>query len=97
MYGALYRREGEELIEAYEPVVLKPAQWFAALPRTPIVFCGDGAIRYWDSAPQHPDWELRRVDLYLARAIAEIANGPGRGSLEPLYIRKTDAELNVMR
>ena len=97
VYGGLYRSGGEELIEACEPVVLKPAQWFASLPRTPIVFCGDGAIRYWDSVPRHPEWELRRVDLYLARAIAEIALTPGRGPLQPLYLRKTDAELNLAR
>lgn len=93
VYGALYRREGEELIEALAPVVLKPAEWFAGLPRMPIVFCGDGAIRYRDSLALCADWELRKVDLYLAHAIAQIALTPGCGPLGPLYIRKTDAEL----
>jgi len=94
VYGALYRRDGQELIEAHPPVVLKPAEWFASLPRIPIVFCGDGAIRYWDSVPLSPGWELQRVDLYLARAMAEIALTLGRGPLAPLYVRKTDAEIS---
>jgi tRNA threonylcarbamoyladenosine biosynthesis protein TsaB len=97
VYGALYRREGEELIEAQVPVVLKPAQWFDSLPGMPIVFCGDGAMRYWDSVPVNPAWELRKADLYLARAIAEIALTPARGPLEPLYIRRTDAEIALER
>ena len=37
------------------------------------------------------------VELSLARAIAEIALTPGRGPLQPLYIRKTEAELNLPR
>src|SRR5262249_44360282 len=97
VYGGLYRREGEELIEAQAPVVLKPAQWFDGLPGMPIVFCGDGGMRYWDSVPVNPAWELRTADLYLARAIAEIALTPARGPLEPLYIRRTDAEIALER
>ena len=93
VYGALYRREGQELIEAHAPVVLKPAQWFASVPRIPVVFCGDGATRYWDSGNVSPNWEMEKVDLYLARSIAEIALTPGRGPLQPLYVRKTDAEI----
>jgi len=97
VYGVLYRREGNELIEAHAPAVLKPAQWFNSLPGIPIVFCGDGAMRYCDSVPVNPAWELRKTDLYLARAIAEIAFTPARGPLEPLYIRRTDAEIALER
>ena len=93
VYGALYRREGEELIEALEPAVFKPSEWFERLPRVPVLLCGDGAARYYESGSVNPAWELRRVDPYLARAIAEIALTPARGPLQPLYIRKTDAEL----
>jgi tRNA threonylcarbamoyladenosine biosynthesis protein TsaB len=93
VYGALYRRNGQELVEAQPPVVLKPAQWFASLPPVPIAFCGDGAIRYWDTYSRSGNWELEKVDLFLARAIGEIALTPGRGPLQPLYVRKTDAEI----
>ena len=93
VYGGLYRRVGDELIEEQAPVVLKPAQWFHSLAPQSVVFCGDGALRYKELIAPNPDWELRKTDLYLARAIAEIALTPGRGPLEPLYVRKTDAEI----
>src|SRR5262245_55685305 len=51
VYGAMYRRtrgdgNPDRLVEDRPPVVLKPAQWLASLPREPLVFCGDGAYRY---------------------------------------------------
>jgi tRNA threonylcarbamoyladenosine biosynthesis protein TsaB len=97
VYGALYRRRGDELIEEHAPVVVKPAEWFESLPSEPVVICGDGANRYRDLIPGNPMWQHRRVDLYLARAIAEMALAPGCGPLEPFYIRKTDAEIERER
>jgi tRNA threonylcarbamoyladenosine biosynthesis protein TsaB len=97
IYGAVYRRDGDELIEVCSPVVLKPAQWLNSLSREPIVFCGDGAVRYRELLTGHPEWECRTVDLYLARAIAEMAQLPRRGPLEPLYVRRTDAEIDRER
>jgi tRNA threonylcarbamoyladenosine biosynthesis protein TsaB len=93
IYGGLYRRLGTELVEERPPVVLKPADWFGSLPQESIVFCGDGAIRYQDLIPPQAGWQLRHVDLYLARAMAEIALSSGRGPLQPLYVRKTDPEI----
>lgn len=92
VYGGLYRRSGNELVEECAPVVLKPAAWLASLPAGSLVFCGDGAIRYREMIEGHPGHDIRNVELYLARAMAEIALTPGRGPLQPLYIRKTDAE-----
>src|SRR6267142_3641800 len=46
VYGAIYRRTGDTLVEEHPAVVLKPAEWFASLPRRRLFFCGDGAIRY---------------------------------------------------
>ena len=48
VYGGLYRRIGDggssdRLVEERSPVVLKPAEWVASLPREPVIFCGDGA------------------------------------------------------
>ena len=93
VYGASYRRIGNELIEQDAPVVLKPAAWLAALPEEPVVFCGDGAIRYREMIEEHSGWDVRNIDLYLARAMAEIALLHGGGPMQPLYVRKTDAEI----
>jgi len=98
VYGALYRRsidsaDSERLIEDRSPVVLKPAQWLASLPRVPLIFCGDGAYRYRSLIVEHPEWKIHSMDLYLASTIAELAATPNSGPLAPLYVRKTDAEI----
>jgi tRNA threonylcarbamoyladenosine biosynthesis protein TsaB len=93
VYGGLYRRNGNELVEQQPPLVLKPAQWFESLPARDVIVCGDGAIRYHDLTAGQAHWKPPKLDLYLARAIAEIARIPGGGPLQPLYVRKTDAEI----
>jgi tRNA threonylcarbamoyladenosine biosynthesis protein TsaB len=92
IYGAVYRREGETLIEEQSAVVLKPAEWFESLPREPLVFCGDAAIRYREEIEAR-GWTIHRLDLYIASTVAELVNTRNRGPLEPLYVRKTDAEI----
>ena len=98
VYGGLYRRAGgngqrDSLVEDRPPVVLKPAQWLASLPRKPLVFCGDGAYRYRSLIQECPEWSVHSMDLYLASTIAELASMPNSGPLKPLYVRKTDAEI----
>jgi tRNA threonylcarbamoyladenosine biosynthesis protein TsaB len=98
VYGGLYSRPdvsglNNTLIEERPPVVLKPAQWLASLPRGPLVFCGDGAYRYRSLIEQEPGWSLHAMDLYLASTIAELSLLPNSGPLAPLYVRKTDAEI----
>jgi tRNA threonylcarbamoyladenosine biosynthesis protein TsaB len=93
VYGAVYRRSGETLIEEQSPVVLKPAEWFTSLPRQPLIFCGDAAIRYRLEIEAQRGWTVHPLDLYIASTIAELAATPNRGPLEPLYVRKTDAEI----
>src|SRR5206468_1430238 len=98
VYGALYRRvEGnggsDTLVEERPPVVLKPAEWLASLPRDPLMFCGDGANRYRYLIEEHPEWSIHRMDLYLASSIAELAVTPHSGPLAALYVRRTDAEI----
>ena len=93
VYGAIYRREKDHLIEEWPPVVLKPERWFASLPDAPLRICGDGAERYRDLISKKQEWEIQNVDPYLASAIAELARSPNSGPLEPLYVRKTDAEI----
>jgi len=98
IYGGLYRRPDgnrpeDSLVEDRAPVVLKPAQWLASLPRKPLVFCGDGAYRYRSLIQECPEWSIHSMDLYLASTIAELASMPNSGPLTPLYVRKTDAEI----
>ena len=97
IYGAVYRRVRTEkpfdtLIEEQAPVVLKPAEWVAKLPREPLIFCGDGAARY-QSLLEHEQWRIEPVDLYLASTVAELAADPDAAPLAPLYVRKPDAEI----
>jgi tRNA threonylcarbamoyladenosine biosynthesis protein TsaB len=97
IYGAVYRRMRtaeafDTLIEEQRPVVLKPAEWLAVLPQEPLVFCGDGALRY-RSLLERAIWRIDSIDLYLASIVAELASHPDAGPLAPLYVRKPDAEI----
>jgi tRNA threonylcarbamoyladenosine biosynthesis protein TsaB len=97
IYGAVYRRivtgkAFDTLVEEQAPVVLKPAEWLAGLPRAPLIFCGDGAVRYRDLLEQDQR-RIQTVDLYLASTVAELAAEPDVGLLVPLYLRKPDAEI----
>ena len=92
IYGAVYRR-ADTLVEEREPVVLKPAQWLTSLPEGPLVFCGDGAVRYSSLIECRPEWVIHGMDLYLASTIADLALTSNGGPLAPLYVRKTDAEI----
>ncbi len=98
VYGALYRRmriedSDDSLVEECAPVVLKPAQWLESLPAGPLIFCGDGAIRYRSMIEKRSEWNIQATDLYLASTIAELAATPNSGPLAPLYVRRTDAEM----
>ena len=91
VYAALYRRVSNVLVEERPPAVLKPELWFASLPDTRIHFCGDGALKY-QSFIDRPDWVFCNMDLYLAVTMASLAATAHCGPLEPLYVRRTDAE-----
>jgi len=92
VYGGLYRRNGDGLIEVQAPAVMKPEEWFAGLPDAPIVFCGDGALRYRELVNREA-WSVHEMDLYLAGAVARLALSSNRGPLSPLYVRRTEAEV----
>jgi tRNA threonylcarbamoyladenosine biosynthesis protein TsaB len=98
IYAGLYRRADinggtDTLVEERPPVVLKPAEWLASLPRVPLIFCGDGAERYRSLIQQQVGWSIHAMHLYLASTIAELAQTTNSGPLAPLYVRKTDAEI----
>ena len=67
------------------------AEWLAKLPDRRVYICGDGAVRY-RSFVNRPNWLFYDMDLYLAVTMAQLAASTRRGPLEPLYVRKTDAE-----
>jgi len=92
VYGGLYSRVENTLSEIRPPAVMRPEQWFASLPASPIVFCGDGALRYREFIVQE-DWTLFEMDLYLSAAVAKLAALPGGSPLSPLYVRRTEAEM----
>jgi tRNA threonylcarbamoyladenosine biosynthesis protein TsaB len=97
VYGALYRRESSEVLkEVRPPAVMPPEQWFASLPDSEIVFCGDGVLRYSEYITC-PNWTIADVDLYLATTLAELAVRANRSPLSPLYVRRTEAEINRER
>src|SRR6266481_5877598 len=60
IYGAIYRRrtntDCDTIVEEHPPVVLKPAEWLCSLPREPLIFCGDAAIRYRSAIEEEPAW-----------------------------------------
>jgi tRNA threonylcarbamoyladenosine biosynthesis protein TsaB len=93
VYGAIYRRKEDRLIEERPPIVLKPEHWFSSLPDSCIRICGDGTDRYGDLIEARQEWIVHKVDPYLASTIAELARTTNSGPLEPLYVRKTDAEI----
>jgi tRNA threonylcarbamoyladenosine biosynthesis protein TsaB len=96
VYGAVYRRDGDLLTELQKPAVMSPERWFKSMPDAEILFCGDGAIRYAGFINRR-EWSSMDVDLYLASTLAELAVKPGAGSLSPLYVRRTEAEVNRER
>jgi tRNA threonylcarbamoyladenosine biosynthesis protein TsaB len=93
VYGGLYRRRGDDLVEEREPVVVKPSDWFSSLPENNLAICGDGADQYRETIEFKAGWVIHKTDPYLAGTIAELARNSNAGPLEPLYVRKTDAEI----
>ena len=94
VYGGLYRRVRGSLIEERTPAAMKPELWFDSLPDSTIHFCGDGALRY-RTLLNRPGWQFCDMDLYLAATMAKLAVSDWRGPLEPLYVRKPEAETKL--
>jgi tRNA threonylcarbamoyladenosine biosynthesis protein TsaB len=92
VYAALYTRRGNTLTEELAPAVTELHEWLGRLPDAEVHFCGDGALRYRDLLDS-PRWRIHESDLYLAGTVAAMAAASQCGPLEPLYVRRTDAEL----
>ena len=91
-----------------EPIVAPPTMLLAefARHRARVVFVGDGAMRYRSEidAASPGSWHVMDATATLAPAIARIGRrlaargqaGPPH-ALQPLYVRRPDAELERMR
>ena len=89
-YCALFKRQGDELVEQTRPVVLPPGDWFSRLPAQGVVFCGTSGLEaHFGDA----DRRMVPVDPYLAVTIGRMAVTSNQEPLEPLYVRPSDAEL----
>src|SRR5437867_4591791 len=89
VYGALYRRTADTLVEERPAVVLKPAEWFASLPAQPLIFCGDGAVRHRAAIEQRPGWGDHPMHCYLVSTIADFVATPNCRALQPVYVRNS--------
>ena len=92
IYTALFRREGEALVELHPAAVLKPAQWLSILPESEISFCGNGLMKYRSMFDGKANSKVVPSDPYLAVTIARMVMTSNRQDLDPFYIRKSYAE-----
>jgi tRNA A37 threonylcarbamoyladenosine modification protein TsaB len=97
VYCAVYRREGDELIEVAAPAVLQPGELFQTVGDGPLVFCGPGAEAHRTAIEQRSRWRLEPGSGDLARTLARMVTRAHREPLEPLYVRKTSAEIERSR
>ncbi len=97
IYGAVYERRGEELVEVTPAAVLQPAEWLRTLSGDAKYFCGGGAEIHRILIETHEEWTVVQVSPYLAATIAEMVDRGNGEALEPLYIRRTAAEIHRMK
>jgi tRNA threonylcarbamoyladenosine biosynthesis protein TsaB len=105
VFSALYDPPFDDPRPRGDASVGDPAAALAALPRVPAVFVGDGAAHYRSLIEQaRPDAVVFDRTVALAPSLAAIgqrraaagAAGPPH-ALQPLYVRRSDAELERSR
>jgi tRNA threonylcarbamoyladenosine biosynthesis protein TsaB len=100
----------ERLVEIEEPNVGSPAttltRWGSRLRGTVVTFVGNGAVQYADDISRcaRPDWQVLRDIPLIAGAIGRMAAvRAARGeaihpaAVQPLYVRRPDAEIDRER
>ncbi len=101
VYAALYSPEGEPPAALREERGGSPRDFLEALPPGPVLFCGDGALKYRDLVLEvRGERDKVAVDpCFLGGTLARWAlrrHGEGAawslGALKPNYIRPPDAE-----
>jgi len=97
IYGAAYRRQGQELIEEASPAVLQPAEWVGEFRGRTILFCGPGVSLIDSAVTDDPNWDTCPVPAHLAGPIAEMIEAGHHEAFEPLYVRPTSAEVNRLK
>ncbi|HSP05697.1 MAG TPA: tRNA (adenosine(37)-N6)-threonylcarbamoyltransferase complex dimerization subunit type 1 TsaB, partial [Acidobacteriota bacterium] len=66
IFTALYRKEGEELIEVMAPQSIAPELWRSRLPEESVDFCGPGAALYFELLRHGAESRLWFRDFFLA-------------------------------
>jgi hypothetical protein len=106
--GPVY--SSERLVEVEAPTVGGPAatlaRWRGMTAGLEVTFAGDGARLYADviAGESRAGWTIRAAELPLAGAIGRMARArAARGEavdpagIQPLYVRRPDAELDRER
>jgi tRNA A37 threonylcarbamoyladenosine modification protein TsaB len=105
VFAAAYRTRDAEIQQAREPLVGLPREMLRVLPFAvdePVTFIGDGAVHYRDRIEEaRPGTHIIDPVPLLAPALARIgrrraaagAAGPPH-VLQPVYVRRPDAELD---
>ena len=107
VYGGLYRSEGQATVPLSEPRV-GPPEKLAGEIREPCVLVGSGALLYKDVLrnrlkehfilPPPAAHTIRGETVArLALAAFEKETVPANRVLQPLYLRKSDAEINLAK
>ena len=101
IYGALFSIQGGGLVPGVAERESKPEVFLRALPAGPVLFCGDGAVRYGgliekirggaDRVDCGPSFLGSTLARWGVRMLQERAPW-SLGSLRPNYIRPPDAE-----
>lgn len=97
IYGAVFERRGEELVEVTPPALEQPAEWLRTRFGDVTTFCGAGAEIHRNQIETKGEWTVVQVSPYLAAAAAEMAGNGNGEPLEPLYIRRTSAEIHRLK
>jgi tRNA threonylcarbamoyladenosine biosynthesis protein TsaB len=101
VYASVFSRN-EERIERLSPGrVEKVPELLASIEHLQACFVGGGAAIYENLIVSRPGWRVLRSDLFLGRAVSQIAFRQAKGKsftsaaeLQAYYLRRPDAELN---
>jgi tRNA threonylcarbamoyladenosine biosynthesis protein TsaB len=103
VYASVFERRGIVVRSCSPAVVARPAEVLKQITAADALFVGNAAIQYETliTDTMHPNWTVGRSDLFLGRALAEVAcSRAAEGAfvsaqeLQAYYLRKSDAELN---